>query len=79
MVNEAERCTPCELATGAGMLLNICFTLAKQKLDCKKLEEDFVHEKITLKQLKDIVKSAVTDKPQAIEELEEIFILATKK
>ncbi len=75
---EEGDCPPCRLAVGAGMALNVCESVLKDKVDCKQLNEDFTEGRINEEQLFDklgdiAVKAGA---PHIKEDLDEIRRLA---
>lgn len=67
------KCTPCELSASLGLAFGICDVALKDKVDCKKLEDQLVAKKIkretVFRQLYDAAIAA--GKPVAARDIKE--------
>ena len=55
-------CVPCELVTGAGMLINVCKELKKEDLKCEELERRFLSGEITQKDIIEKIEPHIKDR-----------------
>lgn len=69
MPEAEEPCPSCQVAVVGGTILEIC-NLETKGLDCKKLKEDFVAGKLSVKELIDKVRDHV--KPGVQEQIKNI-------
>lgn len=73
-----QDCPVCRIAVGAGMALNICNAVFKEKVDCKKLEKDLLDGVISEDELYEALLKAADEAKEADvkADIEEIVRLA---
>lgn len=73
---KGEKCEDCELAVLGGMVINVCEYAQPKGVDCKKLKDDFIKGKTTIKDMVELLKPKVQHDEDAKTELDEIMKLA---
>ena len=77
---ENKPCPQCMDAISAGFLLNICETSLADKLDCKRLTEQYTKKEIDVDQIAEKIKEAAENDASLLKDLKEIeYIRKTGK